>query len=259
MRGVVVAASLALAALVLSACRGDGALAAKAEREDTRLARRQIDWVRRGDVESLQAHLSAELRGPGMAAELDRAAAMFPPEEPLAVQLVEHRRQGEGDERRVSMSFQLRFPSQWVAVNVILRPQGERLLVSGLRIEPLEAPLEELHRFSLVGATSAHYAVASAAVVVLAVILTALVLCVRASMPLQHKWLWMLAIVCGVGRLTFNWTSGEHSWSFIYAQPLGVGVFSASAYAPWLVSVSAPVGALWFVLASRRRPTRAGT
>ncbi len=141
---------------------------------------------------------------------------------------------------------------------MILRPQGERLLVSGLSIEPLEAPLEELHRFSLVGATSAHRAVAFAAVVVVAVILAALVLCVRASMPSAHKWLWMLAIVCGVGRLTFNWTSGEHSWSLIYVQPFGVGVFSASVYAPWLVSVSAPVGALWFVLTSLRRAARAG-
>ena len=258
MHGVVVASSLALAALVLAACRGDGELAAKAEREDTRLARRQIDWVRGADFESLRPHISSELLGPGFAAELDRAAAMFPAQEPLAVQLIEHRSQGVADERRVSISFQLRFPADWVAVNVILRQQGEQLLVSGLRIEPLEAPLEELHRFSLGGATSAHFAVACAAVVVLAVILAALVLCVRASMPAGHKWLWMLTIVCGVGRLTFNWTSGEHSWSLIYVQPFGVGVFSASAYAPWLLSVSAPVGALWFVLTSLRRAARTG-
>ena len=129
MHGVVVASSLALAALVLAACRGDGELAAKAEREDTRLARRQIDWVRGADFESLRPHISSELLGPGFAAELDRAAAMFPAQEPLAVQLIEHRSQGVADERRVSISFQLRFPADWVAVNVILRQQGEQLLV----------------------------------------------------------------------------------------------------------------------------------
>jgi hypothetical protein len=65
-----------------------------------------------------------------------------------------------------------------------------------------------------------------------------------------RKWLWVLFILLGLGKLAVNWSTGE--WQVM---PLAVQVFSASIfsspYSPWILAVSFPLGAIVFLF--RRR------
>jgi hypothetical protein len=51
----------------------------------------------------------------------------------------------------------------------------------------------------------------------------------------------------GVGKFAVNWTTGQ--WGFM---PLSFQLFSAGAFAPlygaWTLSISLPIGAIWFLL-----------
>jgi hypothetical protein len=84
--------------------------------------------------------------------------------------------------------------------------------------------------------------------------LTVLVVCIRTKMQ-RRKWLWILFILFGFGRLSVNWTTGQ--WGI---GVLAVQLFSASAHAdffgPWIVSVSLPAGAVIFLI--KRRNLQAG-
>jgi hypothetical protein len=77
----------------------------------------------------------------------------------------------------------------------------------------------------------------------------ALVTCVRTTVT-PTKWLWILLILPGVGKVSVNWTTGD--WQVM---PLAIQLLSASAlssrYGPWVVAVSFPLGAILFLL--RRR------
>lgn len=72
----------------------------------------------------------------------------------------------------------------------------------------------------------------------------------RVRRPLRGKWLWVLFILAGVGRLMVNWTTGRGA-----VHVLAVQLFSASAasvsYGPWIVAVSVPLGAVGFLLRHR--------
>jgi hypothetical protein len=83
----------------------------------------------------------------------------------------------------------------------------------------------------------------------------ALILCIRTKME-RRKWLWILFILCGVGKVAVNWTTGE--WQVM---PLAIQLFSASAvtagYGPWGVAVSLPLGAILFLFRRSIRGARA--
>jgi asparagine N-glycosylation enzyme membrane subunit Stt3 len=67
----------------------------------------------------------------------------------------------------------------------------------------------------------------------------------------RRKWLWILFILFGFGKLSINWTTGQWGVMVLAAQ-----LFSASAaaayFGPWIVSVSLPVGAVLFLIKRRR-------
>jgi hypothetical protein len=84
--------------------------------------------------------------------------------------------------------------------------------------------------------------------------LVVLVVCIRTKMK-RRKWLWILFILFGFGKLSVNWATGQWGVMVLAAQ-----LFSASGTAaylgPWIVSVSLPVGAVLFLIKRRRLEAR---
>jgi hypothetical protein len=159
--------------------------------------------------------------------------------------------------RSINLSYQWSSPSSWYTGNLAWQEKGGSKVVYGLHITPLEAPLEKIHAFSLKGKGLLHWIFLLISIVNPILILFALILCVRTNIP-KRKWLWILFIIVGIFQLNMDWTTGEIS-GFIYksagefkinpisVQIFGAGFFRASDYAPWIVSISFPLGALVFI------------
>jgi hypothetical protein len=84
------------------------------------------------------------------------------------------------------------------------------------------------------------------AIVLPLVTLWALILCIRTKFK-GKKWPWILFVIVGFGQLGINWTTGDLTFT-----PLSVQLFSASFSAafngPMTLAISAPVGAVIFLL-----------
>jgi hypothetical protein len=66
----------------------------------------------------------------------------------------------------------------------------------------------------------------------------------------RRKWLWIIFILIGFGKLSLNWTTGQilfNPLSF-YVQLFSVAVIKHGPYAPWIFSISIPLGAIIFFL-----------
>jgi hypothetical protein len=67
----------------------------------------------------------------------------------------------------------------------------------------------------------------------------------------KKKWLWLIFIVVGIGKLFVNWTTGQ-----VFFTPLAIQLPPAGAnaqlYGPWLVYVSIPLGAIIFLIMRKR-------
>ncbi len=106
-------------------------------------------------------------------------------------------------------------------------------------------PLEVMNEFTFEDKGFSQYAGLLLALSVAALTLYAFALCVRMKMG-RKKWVWLLAILVGVCRLTVNWTTGE--WFFtplvFFIPPVSI---SCTAYGPWMLQIFSPVGAIAFL------------
>jgi hypothetical protein len=251
-------AAIGLFAFVLCGCSWQQTLEKLATEEDA-FARGYLDAVRSGDKERARALLVAEGRETAtdemfttMRSLLDRGARR----EVTLVGGQVNTQLGSG-RRTTLLTYQIHDAFGFVMVEFRIRHEAGELLVDSLRLTPLPDDLREIHALRIWDKGPAHWLVLLAFAGELALIIYALVACARTPMR-RRKWLWILFILCGVGVLTFDWTSGEIVYRILQLQLFGIGFSKAGPYAPWTLSLSFPIGALVF-LACRPRHVAAAT
>ena len=76
--------------------------------------------------------------------------------------------------------------------------------------------------------------------------LYAFVVCARMNIG-KKKWVWMVAMLVGIGRAYLNWTTGQWFFTPFALQtlfPLGA---SCTPYGPWMLHIYSPVAAIAFL------------
>src|SRR5262249_13853277 len=132
-----------------------------------------------------------------------------------------------------------------------VREQGDELIMQTLHVESLPGDLREIHAFTLSHKSPAHVLMLLALAAELVFIGYALVVCARTPLK-RRKWAWMLLCLVGAGGLGFDWTSGAFALKLFSVQLLfGISFTRGGPYAPWLLTVSLPIGAIMF-LANRK-------
>src|SRR5262249_3844824 len=134
---------------------------------------------------------------------------------------------------------------------VAMERRDGKLLFRGMQFVPRNGSLAAENDFTLSGKGSLHYAVLALAVAVPLFIVYALVLCIRTKFE-RRKWLWGIFVLVGLVQFPLNWSTGETEVTPVSFQVLGAGVMKAGPAAPWMLTVSMPVGAIVFLLRRRR-------
>lgn len=242
---------IALTLAVLMACSQEELLQKFSSPEDQATARNYIDRLRARKFEDIEKALDPSIRTPNIRGTLEKMAALIPNQEPTSVKLVGAQSFHTPNSQTVNTTFEYSFGDKWLLANVTVRDQQGTKTITGFNVNPQTASLETQNRFIFVGKSAIHYTVLVAAIAAVLVTLYALIVCARSKLP-KRKWLWILFILVGFGKLLINWTTGE--WSIA---PLSIQLFSASAmaplYGPWTIAVSVPLGALVFLLYKRPR------
>ncbi|MFZ1910299.1 MAG: hypothetical protein WAU52_14575 [Burkholderiales bacterium] len=243
--------SLAILALVaLMGCSPEQVLQKFSSPEDQATARSYVERLRARNFDEIEKALDPSVRTPNIRETLVKMASLIPNQEPTSVKIVGAQSFSAPDAKTVSTTFEYSFGDRWLLANVAVREsQGVRTVV-GFHVKPISQSLEVQNRFTLAGKSTIQYSVLIAAIAAVLLTVYALVVCIKTKFP-RRKWLWILFVVIGLGKLAVNWTTGE--WGIA---PLTVQLFSASAvapfYGPWIIAVSLPLGAIVFLFFKRK-------
>jgi hypothetical protein len=240
-----------LALMVLVACSQDELLQKFSSAEDQATAKSYIDRLRARKFDEIEKALDQSIRAANIRETLTKMADLIPTQEPTSMKVVGAHRLQTPDATTVNTTFEYNFGGKWLLANVAVRDKNGIKTIVGFNVNPITQSLESQNRFTLDGKSTAQYAVLLSAVTAALLTLYSLIACIRTK-PLKRKWLWVLFILVGFGKVAINWTTGE--WGIA---PLSVQLFSASAFAPlygpWTVAASIPVGALVFLMYRRSR------
>lgn len=210
-----------------------------------------FDYLRHGQYEQIEAALDPGIDRKNVRASLTTMAAMIPAQEPVSVKTVGAFAQCEtrkGCDTRVTLEYE--FTGKWVIAQMVVHRQDEKSVITSFYIRPESESLEATNQFTLRGKERAQYMILAMGIVSIAVMLYALVLCIRTPME-RRKWLWIIMILLGVGKVAVDWTTGEISYHIFWISILPAGM-GAELYGAWIVTVSIPLGALLFLILRER-------
>ena len=251
-RRLVAARALAagLLAAAAFACSPKARLEEIAKSPETLFAEESYAMLARRDFDALTPRLSAELRNAATRATLEKMADLIPAGSPRSKKVVGHQSMSFNGNRQVNATLEYEYASFLLFNAVVSSTEEGSFLLKAIRVQPIQDSLERLNAFGLRGKSFAHYAMLVLAPGVALFILTVLVVCIRTKIP-RRKWLWVLFVLIGFGRFQMNWTTGQTAVSPVSLLLMGAGARTAGPYAPWILSVSFPLGAVVFL--ARRR------
>ena len=236
---------------MLAACSQKDMLQKFASPAEQTSARKYIDQLRSLDFGDIEKTIDPTIAGEVAGGTLAKMAALIPEGTPTSVQLVgANRFSSDSAGTTLNLTYEDQFGTQYLLMNVATKTKNGVLTIVGFRVLPESVSLEVQNKFSLSGKSILQYGVLAAAITMAIFTLVVLVVCIRTKMK-RRKWLWILFILFGFGKLSVNWATGQWGVMLLAAQ-----LFSASAtaafFGPWIVSVSLPVGAVLFLMNRRR-------
>lgn len=240
-----------LALIALTGCSQEELIQKFSSPEDQATANSYIELLRARNFDEIEKALDPSIRTADIRDRLVKMAALVPNQEPTSVKVVGAQGVSAPDAKTVNTTFEYNFGDKWLLANVAVRERQGAKTIVGFNVNPMSQSLEAQNRFTLAGKSAIQYSVLTAAIAAALLTLYSLVICARTKFP-KRKWLWVLFILVGFGKLAVNWTTGE--WGIA---PLSVQLFSAAAMAPWYgswtIAVSLPLGAIIFLFFKRPR------
>jgi hypothetical protein len=236
--------------------------------EDEKFAHDYVENIRQRRFALVETDLDPGVDNKSEAeTNLERMSAIFPSREPVSVKLaagnVIHHRDSSttsdlGFEYEFSPSSEsTQGPAEWVLAEVVIETIGSKRSVKRVTFTPALEPLEEINAFTLEAKGFSQYAVLLLATLAVVFSAYAFVQCIRTK-PLKRKWAWLILISIGVCSLTVNWTTGQCSFTALAFHVIPSSAF-CTAYGPWIVGVSFPIGAVAFLLRRRSLIAKIGS
>jgi len=212
--------------------------------DDEALALHSVYLLFQDRYDEIENSLDPSIRNGDTHEHLVEMSQLFP-SKPISVKTVEATIIRGRDSRTTSITLEYEFARSWLLAQVVIRTKDGLKTITGFHVNPTAEPVEVMNEFTLDNKGFSQYAGLLLTLSVAALTLYAFVLCVRMKIG-RKKWVWLLAILIGVCRITVNWTTGE--WLFT---PLGFLIppvtVSCSAYGPLVLHIFSPVGAIAFL------------
>ena len=202
------------------------------------------------DYASIEKQLDPKAQAPSARAVLEQMAAIFPAEEPKSINTVASNRSTVNAVTTYNLKFEYEYSGVWLLADVVLQRSGDQLTILGLHVNPMKQSLKAVNRFTFEGKSPVQYIIFVLAVVVPLFIVCVLVLCIRTPIA-KRKWLWLVFVAIGFVQLSVNWTDGSYGIQPLSFALLGAGFFRAGPYAPFILNVAIPIGAIVFLVKRR--------
>ncbi|WP_342617096.1 hypothetical protein [Rhodoferax sp. GW822-FHT02A01] len=217
-------------------------------KEESTFAKEFFQKIQSKDFESVKSQIDPALASQVPDEKLIEIAGYFPSGNLLSTELIGSQVNVVNSNWQGNFTFEYHFEHGWVVSNVVLTRVNGKLLVMGFHVYQTQASQKEINKFSLAGKSPLQYSVFAFVILTPLFILVTLITSIRTPIP-KRKWLWILFILGGIGTISVNWTTGDFGFQVVQYQLFGAGAFAAGEYAPWVLTVGLPIGAIafWFM------------
>lgn len=221
--------------------------------EPVQFALQFFSWLKAKDWAAIKSVSDSSLLNADTERTFDIMANMIPPVEPTAIHLIAYAwTKSSSKPERDTVTLEYNYPGQSLLAYIVVDRSGNSFVVMGASLTPIVQPLEQYYETHFLGQSRTHYVVAATAVVLMILNLYALARCI-VMQELRRKWLWIIFILFGLGSIEFDWTEGTFNINPLFVA-MPIVRFAQSAYQPFIIELSVPIGTFVFLMRRRSHP-----
>jgi hypothetical protein len=143
-----------------------------------------------------------------------------------------------------TISYEYTINKNYYLLETIVEESNNKYHMNKFILTPIPFKAEYLNQFSLYNKSIIHYIYFFFMITIPLFILVTLVFMLRTKM--NKKWLWFLAIIITLVKISMNWETGQMDFQIFAIQILGTGFTKFPIYNPWQMYISLPIGAIIF-------------
>ncbi|HWA57908.1 MAG TPA: hypothetical protein VG692_11685 [Gemmatimonadales bacterium] len=220
------------------------------------MAERFLTSLVAADSQSLARELDTNLTSPQSWLQVLAVRDSFDLWQPDSLRLIGWNIATFNTDHVADLTYQLFTTRGWMIATVNLKGASGAMRVRGFHWQFLPDRLDRVNRFALSGKPIGAYLV-----LVLALAMASISLGTALYLPftdLPRRWAWAALALLGCTRFDLNWTTGATALQLLTLQLFSAGFQRVSNYAPWIISVSFPFGAMlaWRRILAWRRAKR---
>lgn len=210
-----------------------------------------------GDVEGLKKVAAPELMADLTPDIMAQIGALLPRATPESTRLIGYHQMHYVPEGVAThaLTYEYTWPNKVGLVSVTLSEPGRNagLFVQGFNVQIATPDELAANNFTLLGKSPAHYLMLLGLIASVALMVIAIVMSVRTP-GLKRRWLWILASLAAVSQIGLNWTTGLVKFVLLHGALIGIGISKDDTqFAPWVLKVSIPIGAIIVIARLWRR------
>ena len=201
------------------------------------------DLLQQGRYEEIEKRIDPSMKNGKTRETLAEMASYFP-SKPISTKTVEASVVRSRDSSITRITLEYEFERSWLLTQLVIQTKDGVKTISGFHVTPIAESVEVMNEFTFAGKGISQYASLILAIFVSIFALKEFVVCIRTKTG-RERWFWAILILIGAVRVTLNWTTGQLSLT-----PLAVQAppctMACTPYGPWMLHISAPLGAIAF-------------
>jgi len=145
-----------------------------------------------------------------------------------------------------SLSYELLTSKGYLIYSAKIVLENNEYKLHGIDFQGRESSMKEANGLTFANKSIGHYIIILVSIVILIVSLYTASICFGTME--KRKYIRTLFILCGIGKLSFNWTTGMLFFNFLSIHIPTVALNRAGTVAPFILRVSLPLGVIlyWF-------------
>jgi hypothetical protein len=220
-------------------------------------SRAAYDQLASDDIAGFQARMLPETRALATAEKIESIRRVLPSGKPTSIRFVRWTTMAtSAGPQSVSIAEQYEYPQAYVLFESVFArtPGAPEDQLAGFNVRTATRAQIDAQKVGLVGKSPVQYGFLALVVLIWGLMIAAIIDLIRH--PIQWRWLWLISVLFGFGKVSLNWSTGAIAWQLISINLLGVGmVRGGSDFDPWILSISAPVFAI-MVLVQKGKPSK---
>ncbi len=232
---------------IITSCSYDDVMDNLAPKKEVKFAKEYLTKLRDKNFSYIKSKMSKETLAQANDALLLKMSNYFRKGKLLSTEIIGSQVNVFNGKWQGNFSFEYHFTDGWNVANTAFKKIDGKYKVIGLNVYQTNISQKELNAFTLKNKNIVQYLILLLAIIIPVFIIVTTYYCARTPIP-KRKWLWVIFVLLGIFALQINWTTGGINIQPVSANLFGVSAITASPYAPWIISISFPLGAIifWF-------------